>query len=106
LNHILSRSAAFEKEAYLLHYENISDLPKSVRNLPRQAKAIYMKAFNSAWEECAGEDEASCEKAAHEAAWNAVKLEYEKDEETGEWEKIGDEPTSKFPHHMHRQHRK
>ncbi len=86
-----------------MRYENISELPKSVRNLPRQAKTVYMKAFNSAWEEGAGEEDASCEKAAHEAAWDAVKLEYEKDEETGEWERIGEHPESRSSQYMHRQ---
>ncbi len=71
-------------------YASTNELPKMVRNLPSRAKTIYMKAFNSAWEECdESEGAAACEKAAHEAAWAAVKLEYEKDEETGEWVKLG-----------------
>jgi cation transport regulator len=89
-----------------VRYENISELPKSVRNLPRQAKTVYMKAFNSAWEEGAGEEDASCEKAAHEAAWDAVKLEYEKDEETGEWVKIGETSGSKRSRHIIRHRHK
>jgi cation transport regulator len=72
-------------------YESTSELPKMVRNLPSRAKTIYMKAFNSAWEEGdEPEGEIAREKAAHEAAWAAVRLEYEKDEETGEWVKLGD----------------
>jgi cation transport regulator len=74
-----------------LSYNSIEELPKSVRNLPKQAKAIYLKAFNSAWEEN-GDDSGteSRDSAAHEAAWSAVRQEYEKDEDTGEWRKIGD----------------
>ncbi|MGA9097715.1 MAG: ChaB family protein [Methanotrichaceae archaeon] len=72
-------------------YENINELPKSVRNLPSRAKTIYMKAFNSAWDEYAdSEDDLAREKDSHEAAWSAVKEEYKKDEETGEWVKISD----------------
>lgn len=72
-------------------YESISDLPKSVRNLPSRAKTIYMKAFNSAWDEYAdAEDDLVREKDSHEAAWSAVKEQYKKDEETGEWVKISD----------------
>ncbi|MDM7934055.1 MAG: ChaB family protein [Methanothrix sp.] len=71
-------------------YESISELPKSVMNLPSRAKTIYMKAFNSFWEEYELEDEAARERASHEAAWSAVKEQYEKDDETGEWVKIGD----------------
>jgi cation transport regulator len=87
-------------------YESIDELPKSVRNLPSRAKSIYLKAFNSACEECdeSGSDMAR-EKAAHEAAWAAVKLEYEKDEETGEWVKLG-ESSGKRSRHVQRQRRK
>ncbi len=68
-------------------YANIGELPKSVRNLPSRAKIIYMKAFNSCWEEMESEGEAARERASHESAWSAVKEQYEKDDETGEWVK-------------------
>jgi cation transport regulator len=71
-------------------YESTNELPKSVRNLPSRAKVIYMKAFNSFWEENDAADEAAREKASHEAAWSAVKEQYEKDDETGEWVKVGE----------------
>jgi cation transport regulator len=71
-------------------YESISELPKSVRNLPSHAKAVYMKAFNSFWEDYGLTDDAAREKASHEAAWSAVKEQYVKDDETGEWVKIGE----------------
>ena len=73
-------------------YESVDELPKSVRNLPSRAKTLYMKAFNRAWEENdeLGES-AAREKLSHEAAWSAVKVEYEKDCETGLWVKIGEE---------------
>ncbi|NPV61180.1 MAG: ChaB family protein [Methanotrichaceae archaeon] len=75
-----------------MQYNNISELPKSVRNLPRPAKNLYLKAFNGNWEELADEisDEQSREKSAHDAAWAAVKREYTKDEDSGEWVKIGE----------------
>ncbi len=89
-----------------MQYESINELPKMVRNLPSRAKTIYMKAFNSACEECDDpENDMASEKAAHEAAWAAVKLEYEKDEETGEWVKLG-ESTGKRSRHAQRQRRK
>lgn len=89
-----------------MQYESINELPKMVRNLPSRAKTIYMKAFNSACEECDDPDnDVAREKAAHEAAWAAVKLEYEKDEETGEWVKLG-ESTGKRSRHAQRQRRK
>lgn len=85
-------------------YESISELPKSVRNLPGRAKTLYMKAFNSAWEENDEIQDASREKVSHETAWSAVKLEYEKDEETGEWVKTG-EDTGKRSRHAQRHRR-
>ena len=85
-------------------YESINELPKSVRNLPSRAKTLYMKAFNSAWEENDEMQDASREKVSHESAWSAVKIEYEKDEDTGEWVKIG-EAEGKHSRHALR-HRK
>jgi cation transport regulator len=85
-------------------YESISELPKSVRNLPSRAKTLYMKAFNSAWEENDLMQDASREKVSHESAWSAVKLEYEKDKNTSEWVKIG-ETAGKHSRHALR-HRK
>lgn len=89
-------------------YASTSELPKSVRNLPKPAKNIYLKAFNSAWEELAAEspDEQSREKSAHEAAWAAVKREYEKDLDSGEWVKIGEYDGKRSRHAMrHRRSR-
>lgn len=85
-------------------YESINELPKSVRNLPSRAKNLYMKAFNSAWEENDLMQDASREKVSHENAWSAVKLEYEKDEDTGEWVKIG-EAAGKHSRHALRHRR-
>ncbi|VVB72319.1 ChaB [uncultured archaeon] len=85
-------------------YESINELPKSVRNLPSRAKIIYMKAYNSFWEESDDANDAAREKASHEAAWSAVKEQYEKDDETGEWVKVG-EMAGKRSRHVIR-HRK
>ena len=64
-----------------------------------------MPAFNGAWDECDDiEDEEAREKASHEAAWSAVKEQYEKDEETGEWVKI-DEIAGKRSRHAVRHRR-
>ncbi len=74
-----------------MHYESTNDLPKIVRNLPKPAKTLYLKAFNSAWDEFAhAGSESYREKTAQEAAWSAVKAVYEKDVDTGEWVKIGE----------------
>jgi len=59
-------------------YQNLSDLPDSVRNtLPRHALEIYLAAFNNAWENYKDpadrRDQASREETAHRVAWSAVK---------------------------------
>ena len=80
-------------------YKSISELPKTVRNLPNRAKTIYLKAFNNTWEDYVDvNNETAREKASHDAAWTAVKEEYMKDEETGNWIKI-DELAGKRSRH-------
>jgi cation transport regulator len=77
------------------YYERKDDLPDSVTdNLPSHAQEIYREAFNSAWEQYKDPDkrrgDASREETAHKVAWNAVKKEYEKDEQSGKWKKKND----------------
>jgi cation transport regulator len=72
-------------------YDNISELPSSVRNsLPKHAQDIYKEAFNHAWEEYkdpkARRGDESREETAHRVAWAAVKNEYEKKAD-GKWGK-------------------
>ncbi len=77
-------------------YERRKELPESVKGvLPPHAQEIYMKAFNSAWEQYKDPEERrgddSREETAHQVAWSAVKKEYTKNEETGEWERKEEE---------------
>jgi cation transport regulator len=71
-------------------YDKNSELPDSVRdNLPSRAQEIYRKAYNNAWETYKDPDkrrgDADREETAHRVAWAAVKKEFEKDEDSGEW---------------------
>lgn len=60
-------------------YDQISQLPKGVRNnLPKHAQDIYKEAFNSAEEQYDGESR------AHRVAWGAVEQKYEKNQ-NGNW---------------------
>lgn len=64
-------------------YNNISELPASVRNvLPNHAKDIYKEAFNNAYEEYKNPESrrgnADREEVAHKVAWKAVKTKYAK----------------------------
>jgi cation transport regulator len=73
-------------------YESNEDLPEDVQDaLPEHAQEIYREAFNSAWEQYEDPEDRrgdeSREATAHQVAWSAVKDEYKKDEETGEWKK-------------------
>lgn len=72
-------------------YQRTQDLPSSVRDhLPPHAQQIFLNAFNSAWDEYAKPDKRrgneSREEAAFRVAWAAVKHEYEKNEQTGQWQ--------------------
>ncbi len=71
-------------------YDSLNELPKSVRdNLPKHAQEIYKEAFNSAWDQYEDPEDrrgdASREETAHRVAWSAVKQKYEKDEQSGQW---------------------
>ena len=73
-------------------YDEIDELPEQVRfNLPRDAQNIFMKAYNSAWEQYKdpnkrrGSD--SREEVANKIAWSAVKKQYDKDPIAGDWKK-------------------
>lgn len=64
-------------------YESINELPDSVKkNLPKHAQEIYQAAFNNAWKQYDHD-----EQRAHSVAWSAVKEDYEKNENTGDWQK-------------------
>lgn len=70
-------------------YDKVEELPDRVKdNLPKHAQEIYLKAFNSAWDEYADPDERrgqeSREEVSHKVAWNAVKKKYEKGDD-GKW---------------------
>ncbi len=67
-------------------YKKLTDLPDSVKdNLPKHAQEIYLKAYNSAWEQYDQPEErrghASREETAHKVAWSAVKKEYKKEDD-------------------------
>jgi cation transport regulator len=63
-------------------YNSIDDLPANVQHvLPEHAQEIFMHAFNAAHDRKL--DESVCFKTA----WTAVKSGYEKNEQTGLWEK-------------------
>ncbi len=71
-------------------YQNVGDLPESVReHLPQHAQEIYQAAYNNAWTEYADahrrRGSESREEVAHKVAWAAVKEDYQKDDRSGDW---------------------
>jgi len=73
-------------------YVNLKELPDNVRNvLPKHAQEIYKEAFNSAWDQYDDPEDrrgdASREETAHKVAWSAVKSQYAKDMDSGNWVK-------------------
>lgn len=72
-------------------FKTKEDLPENVTNkLPSHGQTIYMKAFNSAWEQYdtakERKENRSREETAHAVAWSAVKKVYKKDK-LGNWVK-------------------
>jgi cation transport regulator len=72
-------------------YQNVSELPDSVKNvLPDHAQDIYKEAFKSAYEQYKDpedrRDDADREEVSHRVAWAAVKKVYEKGDD-GTWHK-------------------
>jgi cation transport regulator len=62
-------------------YKSGKDLPKAVQGvLPPDAQQVFVKAFNNGYEK-------SGEERSFKRAWSAVKRGYEKNEQSGKWEK-------------------
>jgi cation transport regulator len=73
-------------------YDEIDELPEQVRfNLPRDAQNIFMKAYNSAWDQYKDPKKRrgseSRGEVANKVAWSAVKKQYDKDPISGDWKK-------------------
>ena len=73
-------------------YKRLTELPKGVRNnLPKHAQDIYLNAHNNALKQ--HKDPAkrrlggSLEEVAARVAWAAVKVEYKKDTQSGNWKR-------------------
>lgn len=71
-------------------YKTNSELPDSVRNaLPAAAQTIFRKVYNNAWDEYEDPNKRrgseSREEVSDKVAWNAVKRQFEKDEDSGKW---------------------
>jgi cation transport regulator len=72
-------------------YRTVQDLPSNLRELlPQHAQEIFLKAFNSAWEEYQERsnrpESISQEEMAFRVAWNAAKEKYTKNKQSGRWE--------------------
>ncbi len=72
-------------------YNSRDELPDGVTdNLPKHAQEIYMKAYNSAFDQYKNpedrEGDDSREEVAHKVAWSAVKQKYEKGDDD-KWHK-------------------
>lgn len=81
-----------------MQYETVKQLPVTIRDvLPEEAKEIYRKAYNQAWEEFAQEDHRGLNQQAlaHQQAWGAVKKEFVFD--LDQWHHIGETVERKAP---------
>ena len=77
-------------------YDTLEDLPKELkRNLPKEARELYLAVHRRTWEECRMDGNSSETKladTAHDAAMLAVQEKFEKNQ-AGRWknEPIGEE---------------
>jgi cation transport regulator len=76
-------------------YKTNTDLPGSVRHvLPTAAQTNFREVYNNAWDECKDPEQRrgneSREEVSNKGAWNAVKQQFEKDEDSGKWKPRGD----------------
>src|SRR4051812_48079128 len=90
IDELLSSEVDLIVRRVVMPYKTVSDLPDRVTNhLPQHGQEIYLKAFNSAWDEYADASRRrgneTREETAHKVAWSAVENVYEKDKESGNW---------------------
>ena len=64
-------------------YDTVGELPDAVQKLPAHGQEIYLKAFNSAFEQYKNRGDQR-EALAHATAWAAVKTKYKQDKD-GNW---------------------
>jgi cation transport regulator len=69
-----------EKESIIAPYQNIDELPDSIKVLPVGGQIIWLKTFNSVYEETKDEEQAI------RVAWSKVKEKYHKNSD-GKWVK-------------------
>lgn len=62
---------------------NLDNLPEQIKKLPKGAQKIFVATFNNALEKYG-------EESARKIAWSAVKIKYEKELKTDEWNKKED----------------
>lgn len=76
-------------EKDLKHYQELDDLPQSLRQeLPESAQDLYLARYKRTWEKChmgGITDENELAATAHEAAMLAVQNEFDKGED-GRWQ--------------------
>ncbi len=75
-------------------YSGRQSLPQAIQiNLPKHGQEIYLKAYNSAWDNYKNAKDrkygSSREETAHRVAWSAVKQSYTKNSK-GNWHKKED----------------
>jgi len=69
-------------------YEKKVDLPETLRKvLPDRAQEVYLEGYRRGWEMYNPDttDELDQQSSAHRQGWAAVREEFRKNEETGEW---------------------
>ena len=78
-----------------MRYENQKDLPETITHvLPDDAQKVYLEIYNRAWDEYDQEtiEDMSRHSVAHREAWATIEREFERDLNSGTWQRKGEQP--------------
>jgi cation transport regulator ChaB len=78
-----------------MRYENQKDLPATMTHvLPDDAQKVYLETYNRAWDEYDQETtgDMSRHSVAHRQAWATIEQAFERDPNSGTWQRKGEQP--------------
>jgi cation transport regulator len=78
-----------------MRYENQKDLPATIMHvLPDDAQEVYLETYNRAWDEYDQETtgDMSRHSVAHRQAWATIEQAFERDPNSGTWQRKGEQP--------------
>jgi cation transport regulator ChaB len=77
-----------------MRYENQKDLSATITQvLPDDAQKVYLETYNRAWDEYQeATGDMSRHSVAHRQAWATIEQAFERDPNSGTWQRKGEQP--------------